>query len=193
MFQFHQNNSQLLFHVIVSPWGAGAFSRGFTKILARQCRAFYCRAFSRALKIEKLKAPLFPGPGGAGDANDWCTTRACFPDAFFENCLQEIFVWLVYVPANNYGHVGKLSLFYGSSVHTGVIQLIPPVLSSETFCIYCCRPSIPVFVRVLRLSLSSVPLFQCPQGQQIVANQRIYHRKLSRRYLSLLQTSFQFS
>ena len=60
MFQFHQNNSQLLFHVIVSPWGAGAFSRGFTKTLAR------------ALKIEKLKAPLFPGPGGAGDANDWC-------------------------------------------------------------------------------------------------------------------------
>ena len=68
MFQFHQNNSQLLFHVIVSPWGAGAFSRGLTKTLARQCRA----AFSRALKIEKLKAPLFPGPGGAGDANDWC-------------------------------------------------------------------------------------------------------------------------
>ena len=67
MFQFHQNNSQLLFHVIVSPWGAGAFSRGFTKTIARQCRAF-----SRALKIEKLKAPLFPGPGGAGDANDWC-------------------------------------------------------------------------------------------------------------------------
>ena len=67
MFQFHQNNSQLLFHVIVSPWGAGAFSRGFTKTLARQCRAF-----SRALKIEKLKAPLFPGSGGAGDANDWC-------------------------------------------------------------------------------------------------------------------------
>ena len=66
MFQFHQNNSQLLFHVIVSPWGAGAFSRGFTKTLARQGRAF-----SRALKIEKLKAPLFPGPGGAGDANDW--------------------------------------------------------------------------------------------------------------------------
>ena len=67
MFQFHQNNSQLLFHVIVSPWGAGAFSRGFTKTLARQCRAF-----TRALKIEKLKAPLFPGPRGAGDANDWC-------------------------------------------------------------------------------------------------------------------------
>ena len=67
MFQFHQNNAQLLFHVIVSPWGAGAFSRGCTKTLARQCRAF-----SRALKIEKLEAPLFPGPGGAGDANDWC-------------------------------------------------------------------------------------------------------------------------
>ena len=64
MFQFHQNNYQLLFLVIVSPWGAGAFSRGFTKI------------FSRALKIEKLKAPLFPGPGGAGDANDWCIRHA---------------------------------------------------------------------------------------------------------------------
>ena len=80
MFQFHQNNSQLLFHVIVSPWGAGAFSRGFTKTLARQCRAF-----TRALKIEKLKAPLFPGPGGAGDANDSCIkgvyiSRSCFPD-----------------------------------------------------------------------------------------------------------------
>ena len=70
MFQFHQNNSQLLFHFIVSPRGAGAFSRGFTKILARQCRAFI-----RALKIEKLKAPLFPGPGGAGDAIDWCIIR----------------------------------------------------------------------------------------------------------------------
>ena len=49
------------------PLGSRAFSRGFTKTLAWQCRAF-----SRALKIEKLKAPLFPGPGGAGDANDWC-------------------------------------------------------------------------------------------------------------------------
>ena len=67
MFQFHQNNSQLLFHVIVSPWWAGTFSRGFTKILARQCRARILVS-----KIEKLKASLFPGPGGAGDANDWC-------------------------------------------------------------------------------------------------------------------------
>ena len=73
MLQFHQNNSQLLFHVIVSPWGAGAFSKGFTKTLARQCRAF-----SRALKIEKLKAPLFPGPGGAGDAIDWCINYLLF-------------------------------------------------------------------------------------------------------------------
>ena len=66
MFQFHQNNPQLLFHVIVSPWGAGAFSRGFNKTLAR------------ALKIEKLKAPLFPGPGGAGDANGWCIKSTAY-------------------------------------------------------------------------------------------------------------------
>ena len=31
-----------------------------------------CRAFSRALEIEKFKAPLFRGPEGAGDTNDWC-------------------------------------------------------------------------------------------------------------------------
>ena len=45
--------------------GAGAFSRDFTINLSPQCRAF-----SRALKSEKLKAPLFPGPVGA--TNDWC-------------------------------------------------------------------------------------------------------------------------
>ena len=40
----------------------GAFSRDFTTNLAPQ---------RRALKIGKLKAPLFPGPEG-GDTNDWC-------------------------------------------------------------------------------------------------------------------------
>ena len=49
------------------PPGAGAFSGDFTTNLTRQCRAF-----SRALKIEKLKAPLFRGPKGAGATNDWC-------------------------------------------------------------------------------------------------------------------------
>ena len=39
----------------------------FTTNLARQCSAF-----SMALKIEKLKAPLFRGPEGAGATNDWC-------------------------------------------------------------------------------------------------------------------------
>ena len=48
----------------------GAFSGDFTTNLARQCRAF-----SRALKIEKLKAPLFRGPEGAGATNDWCIRR----------------------------------------------------------------------------------------------------------------------
>ena len=45
----------------------GAFSRDFTTNLAPQYGAF-----SRALKIERLKAPLFPGPEGIGDTNDWC-------------------------------------------------------------------------------------------------------------------------
>ena len=50
------------------PGRAGAFfSRDFTTTLAPECRAF-----SGALKIEKLKAPLIPGPEGAVDTNDWC-------------------------------------------------------------------------------------------------------------------------
>ena len=48
---------------LLSTPGAGAFSRDFTINLASQCRA---------LKIEKLNAPLFPGPEGVGDTNDWC-------------------------------------------------------------------------------------------------------------------------
>ena len=50
------------------PGRAGDFSRDFTTSLAPECRAF-----SGALKIEKLKAPLIPGPEGAVDTNDWCT------------------------------------------------------------------------------------------------------------------------
>ena len=49
------------------PGRAGAFSRDFTTSLAPEFRAF-----SRALKIEKLKAPLIPGPEGAVNTNDWC-------------------------------------------------------------------------------------------------------------------------
>ena len=51
--------------------GAGAFSRDFTINLSPQCRAF-----SRALRTEKLKAPLFPGPIGAWTTNDWCITHS---------------------------------------------------------------------------------------------------------------------
>ena len=59
-----------MFFVIVSPGRAGAFSRDFTTVLAPESRAF-----SDALKIEKLKAPLIPGPEGAVDTNDWCITK----------------------------------------------------------------------------------------------------------------------
>ena len=48
------------------PLGAGAFRRAFTTNVAPQCRAF-----SRDLEIEKLRAPLFSDPKGAGDTNDW--------------------------------------------------------------------------------------------------------------------------
>ena len=56
--------------VFILPCSGGwAFCRAFTINVVPQCRAF-----SRALEIEKLKAPLFRGPKGAGDANDWCIT-----------------------------------------------------------------------------------------------------------------------
>ena len=49
---------QVFFILILSAPGVGAFSSDFTTNLARQCRTF-----SRALKTEKLKTPLFRGPG----------------------------------------------------------------------------------------------------------------------------------
>ena len=68
---------------IYGRWGGGgAFSRDFTTSLAPECRAF-----SGALKIEKLKAPLIPGPEGAVDTNDWCITLFLFPfDVIHNNC-----------------------------------------------------------------------------------------------------------
>ena len=36
------------------------------------------RAFSRALEIKKLKAPLFPGHKGTGDTNDWYISHGSY-------------------------------------------------------------------------------------------------------------------
>ena len=60
---FNDTGQLLFFILILSAPGAGAFSGDFTTNMARQCRA---------LKIEKLKAPVFRGPEGAGATNDWC-------------------------------------------------------------------------------------------------------------------------
>ena len=63
------------------PLGAGAFCRVFTTNVAPQCRAF-----RRALEIEKLKAQLFRDPEGAGDTNDWCiigSSSQSFPMLIF--------------------------------------------------------------------------------------------------------------
>ena len=60
------DSCHLLFFIIVSPREGGDFSRDFTTILAPESRAF-----SGALKIEKLKAPLIPGHEGAVDTSDW--------------------------------------------------------------------------------------------------------------------------
>ena len=54
------------------PGRAVVFSRDFTTSLAPECMAF-----SGALKIEKLKAPLISGPEGAVDTNDRCINNLC--------------------------------------------------------------------------------------------------------------------
>ena len=43
----------------------------FTSSVLTTTLAPHCGAFSRALKIEKIKGPLFPGPEGAGNTNGW--------------------------------------------------------------------------------------------------------------------------
>ena len=58
------------------PLGAGAFRRAFTTNVTPQCRAL-SRTLSRALEIEKLKAPLFQGPEGGG-AGIQMTGAKCF-------------------------------------------------------------------------------------------------------------------
>ena len=63
---FKWSRSFVVLHYCQPP-GAGAFGRDFTINLPPQCRAF-----SRALKTEKLNAPLFLGPVGAGTTNDCC-------------------------------------------------------------------------------------------------------------------------
>ena len=55
---YSNDSGQLLFFILISSAPGG---RGLLAGVLPQCRAF-----SRALKIEKLKAPLFRGPEGAG-------------------------------------------------------------------------------------------------------------------------------
>ena len=48
-----------------------------------------CRAFSMALKTEKLKAQLFPGQVGAGVTNDLCIIARETGKGVFDNYLQK--------------------------------------------------------------------------------------------------------
>ena len=75
---YSNDSDQLLFFILIlSAPGAGPFSGDFSTNLVRQYRAF-----SRALNIEKLKAPLFRGPEGAGATNDWCIISNKRPQIF---------------------------------------------------------------------------------------------------------------
>ena len=64
---YSNDSDQLLFFILIlSAPAGGAFSGDFTTNLAGQCRAF-----SRALKIEQLKARYSAARGGRA-TNDWC-------------------------------------------------------------------------------------------------------------------------
>ena len=80
---FKWSRSFVVLHYCQPP-GEWAFSSDFTINLSPQCRAF-----SRALKIEKLKAPLFPGPVEAGTTNDWCIKVELNEDFF----LIKLLLW----------------------------------------------------------------------------------------------------
>ena len=70
-----------------------AFRRDFTTIFAPESRAF-----SGTLKIEKLKAPLIPGPEGSVDTNDWRIKifHSCKNDNFqMKICDVFLFVFLL--------------------------------------------------------------------------------------------------
>ena len=94
------------------PGRAGAFSRDFTTSLAPECRAF-----SRALKIEKLKAPLIPGPEGAVDTNDWrIIVKVSVCHVLDVRCtsisvgLASSFLFNLYL--NHHGSRGKAAFFF---------------------------------------------------------------------------------
>ena len=78
--------SFVVLHNCQSP-GAGAFSRNFTTNLIPQCRAF-----GRALKNETLKAPLTPGPEGAGDTIDCCIIHSVLLMGHFQTMLTKIII-----------------------------------------------------------------------------------------------------
>ena len=49
-----------------------------------------CRAFSRALKTEMLNVPLFSGPRGAVDTNDWCIINFHSSESLVYSCMRRL-------------------------------------------------------------------------------------------------------
>ena len=84
---------QMVQVICCSSWlssSAGAFSSDFAINLSPQCRAF-----SRALKTEKLKVPLFPGPLGAGTTKVWRIRRVKNSHVFVTPVKNSSHVWQI--------------------------------------------------------------------------------------------------
>ena len=84
------DSGHLLSLIIVSPGRAGTFSRDFTTILALESGAF-----SGALKIEKLKAPLIPGLEEAVETNDWCTITTQYTCTTLQEYLGSVYIFSI--------------------------------------------------------------------------------------------------
>ena len=150
-------------HISISPettlrccstlQGAGAFSRDFTTNLTPQGRAF-----TGALKIEKLKTPLFPGPRGARDTNDWCiichlASSDVIPLGGVE-LLSSYLAWYCFISKKHLDHLR--SYIHVPGLKTKVQSKADPasVWAYKDFTILIFKPLPSTFLRPLKLYIS---------------------------------------
>ena len=74
-------------------------SRAFSSESATN-RTPQCRAFSRTLKTEMLNVPLFSGPRGAADTNDWCIINFHSSESLVYSCMQAPDVLRIYIESS---------------------------------------------------------------------------------------------